>query len=237
MGLLGALAGAAGTLLLGRTFLLETETQSGIPRLILVIDAVTDEEPVYEALVTQHPVEDGPEVTDHIQLKNPTLTIRGTVSNTPIDLSNTVGNLLAGGIGMATSSQFQANFLNSGVQQAAGMVGGKLMGSAGMSAGGVLAAALDAIARAALLSAFERKARFDVVTKRQRHTGMVIQKLSFPRDKETGYALMFEMDMIHIRVVSPLAIKLGSVAGSVANSAISKVGLGNQASLAASVTG
>jgi hypothetical protein len=137
---------------------METATASGVPMLLFVMDAVTEEKPEYTATVTEHPVEDGPEVTDHIQLKNPTVSIKGTVSGTPIDLQTTVGTLLAGGIAAVTSSQIRKNLINSGLQQAAGLAGARLFGQSPEQTGGnAVLGASDAIARNTLLDAYNRR--------------------------------------------------------------------------------
>jgi len=226
---LEALAGPIASAVLQRTYLLEKGTFNFIPRVLIVFDTVDEEDPEFSAEVTEHPVEEGPEVSDHIQLKNPDLTIRGTISNTPTDLSVAIANIISGGIGAVTSSMFRANFINTGIQQFASLAGAALMGG-GLSAGSALAAAEDAIARSILLDAWQRKARFDVVTKRQKYEQMVIQKLRFPRNKDTGFQLYYELDLKHIRTVQPLfGALLSTVAEDVVPSASSDTNLGSQA--------
>ena len=232
--ILGPLGGAAGTALLQRTFLLDTQTFNGIPKILVVFDAILEESPEYSADVTQHPVESGPEVTDHIQLKNPSLRLKGTISNTPLDLSTTIGNLLSGGLDAITSSQFRANILNSATQQASGIAGAALLGSSANPLGSGLAGAADAIARSIMLDAFSQKKRFDVVTKRTKYESMVIERMSFPRDTQTGFQLAFELELVQIRVVSPFTVNIDSVAENAITSATSKTGLGGQATKAAS---
>lgn len=230
---LGALLGAAGTALLQRTYLLQTQTQDGIPRLLVVFDTINEETPDFEFDVTQHPVEKGPEVSDHIQEKNPTLKLKGKISNTPLDLATSIGNLVASGISFISSGQARANLLNTGLQQAAGIGGAALQGNAA-SLGGALAGAADALARTALLNAAQGKTPFDVVTKRQRYPSMVIQKLSFPRTNQTGYALEFEIEMIALRIVSPLQVQLTQLHESVISGASPATNLGSQTTRAVS---
>ena len=226
---LSPILGAAGSALLRRTYLLETNTPSGIPRILIVFDAVTSENPEFNADITEHPVEDGPEVSDHIQLKNPILSIHGTVSGSPIDLATTIGNLVAGGQSMITSSQFRANVLNSGLQQIAGVAGSKLLGNASQSSAGALTSgAADAIARSALLDAYERKARFTVVTRRYRYENMAIQSLSFPRDSDTGLQTVFEIEMKRLRIVKSTQVIINNLDEAVINQAQPVVGNGNQ---------
>jgi hypothetical protein len=227
---LGALVAAAGTGLLQRTYLLRTKTQTGLPQLLIVFDAITEETPEFTADVTQHPVEEGPEVSDHIQLKNPTLSLKGTISNNPLDLQTTIANLAAGGLDLVTSSQFRANILNTGLQQAGGIAGATLLGNASNPAQQGIAGAADAIARSALLSAFEQRLPFDVITKRQRYENMVIERLAFPRDSNTGFQLVFEIDMIRLRTVSTLTVQIDEVSENVITSATKKTNLGSQVS-------
>jgi hypothetical protein len=228
---LDLLLGAAATGVLQRTFMMQSSGESffGIPQILAVFDAVTEEEPEFTADVTQHPVEKGKEVTDHIQIKNGTLRLKGTISNSPIDLATSIGNLQAAGIDLITSSQARANLLNTGVQQAAGVAGASLLGNASNPLGGFLGGAADAIARTVLLNAFQTKQIVDVVTKRQKYTSMAIQRLSFPRDSNTGYQLIFELEFIQIRIVSPATIDLTQVAEDVTTSAVSLSKLGSQA--------
>lgn len=226
---LGAIASAAGTGLLQRTYFLQTNTATGIPKLLVVLDAVTEEAPEFNADVTQHPVESGPEVSDHIQLKNPTLTLKGTISNNPIDLQTSVGNLLAAGLDLATSSQFRDNILNTGLQQAAGIAGAQLLGNASNPLNAGLTAAADAVARSIFLDAYEQRTPFDVITKRQRYESMVIQSLKFPRDSNTGFQLVFEVTLVRLRIVSPLTVEVSNVAESVVTSATGNTNLGAQA--------
>lgn len=231
---LGPLAGSAGTALLQRTYLLQTQTADGVPRLLIVLDTVNDEKPEFVADVTQHPVEKGPEVSDHIQRKNATLSLKGKISNTPLDISVTIGNLLASGIQTITSSQARTNILNTGLQQASGIAGAALMGGAGNPASQGLAGAADALARTALLAAYDNGTPFDVVTKRQRYPNMVIERLAFPRNNATGYALEFEIDMIALKVVSPLQVQLTQLNESVISSGTPSTNLGGQTSAAVS---
>lgn len=225
---LDAISGAAGTALLQRTYFLQTQTPDGVPRLLAVLDVVKEEVPEFSAEVTQHPVEAGPEVSDHIQLKNPVMMLKGKISNTPLDLSSSIGNLLAGGTALITSSQARTNILNTGLQQAAGIAGAAVLQGASNIGSAGLAGAADAIARTILLSAYENKTPFDVVTKRQRFTSMVIERLRFPRSNETGYALDFEMELIQLRVVSPLLVQLTQLDESVINGATPSTNLGSQ---------
>jgi len=214
---------------LGRSFLIEKRAD-GLPRVITVFDAITAENPEYEADVTLLPVEEGEEVTDHIQLKNPVLKLDGTISQTPLDLEVQIINLLAGGLEAATSEQSRANFLNSAANTVTGVAGASLLGNAANPLSQGLAGLTDSIARSSLLSAYERRARFTVVTKRHQYTNMVIKKMSFPRDNRTGDQLIFSLVFQKIRVTKPVAATLTSIGDSVVNSAAPEVNQGAQVS-------
>jgi hypothetical protein len=67
------------------------------------IDLALDENLTYESEVTENPVEQGADVTDHVRAKQPVLTFEGVVSDTPIGRVSTHESRLA--IGTATPSQ------------------------------------------------------------------------------------------------------------------------------------
>lgn len=224
---LGALA-AGIQQVLGRTVLLQTNTATGIPVPLAVLDVVKDEVVEYTAEVSDHPVEEGPEVSDHIQLHNPTIRLKGIMSDTPLDLAVAIANIAAGGIAAISSSQARSNLLNSGVSQLGGLVGAKLLGNAANITSNAFAGSVDAISRTILLYAYQAKTPFTLVTKRMSYPNVVIQKLSFPRNEETGYALAFEMDIRQIRLVSTLQVLKTQVDESVISSASSSTNLGSQ---------
>lgn len=179
-------------------------------------------------------METGPEVTDHIQLRNPTIRLKGTISNTPLDLSVSIANLAAGTYAAITSSQARSNLLNSAVSQGVGMVGSALQGKAGNIAANAFAGAVDAITRTILINAFESKTPFTVFNKRQTFNSVVIRKLSFPRNEGTGYALDFKMDIKQIRVVSTTKVQKNNVSEDVISGAASITNLGSQSTILAS---
>jgi hypothetical protein len=214
---------------LTRTILLQTTTPNGIPIPLAILDVVNDEKPVFTATVTEHPVEQGPEITDHIQLKNPTLQLKGKMSNTPLDISVAIANTLAGGYAASqTTSQARTNLLNTGLSQGTGIVGAALMSGSANIAANATAGALDAISRTILLTAFQNKTPFDVITKRYRYKNMVIESLSFPRSESTGYALDFEMNLKQVRIVSSLSTQKTQLDEKVISGASSSTNIGSQ---------
>lgn len=224
---LGPLASGVGQVL-SRTVFLQTNTATGIPVPLAVLDVVKEERPEFSAEVTEHPVEFGPEVTDHIQLRNTVLRLKGKISSTPLDLGVAAANVLAGGLAAFTSSQARSNLLNSGISQGLGLIGAALQGNASNPAADGVAGALDAISRTILLTVFENAIPFDVITKRQTYRNMVIQRMSFPRNDETGYALEFEIELKQVRIVTPLQVTKDMVAENVISSGSSSTNIGSQ---------
>jgi len=214
--------------------LLQPNTATGIPVPLAVLDVVKDEAVDYDADVTEHPVEEGPEVGDHIQLLNPIVRLKGTISSTPLDLSVAIANVAAGALSAITSSQARSNLLNSGFSQGVGLIGAALQGNAGNLAANAFSGAVDAVSRTILIAVYQNKVPFTLVTKRQTYPNVVIKKLRFPRNEETGYALDFEMDIKQIKIVSTLTVQKQSLAESIISTASSIIGLGSQSTQAAS---
>jgi hypothetical protein len=57
---------------------------------------------------------------------------------------------------------------------------------------------------------------------------MVIERLSFPMDSDTGNQLLFEIDMKQIRIVKPYAVKIEQVSEDVVTAALKSFDLGSQ---------
>jgi len=219
---------------LGRTILMQTTTATGIPQPLAVLDIVKDESVDYDADVTEHPVETGPEVSDHIQILNPTIRLKGTISNTPLDLSVAIANIAAGGLAAISSSQARSNLLNSALSQGVGIVGAALQGNAGNIGANALAGSVDAISRTILFYAFQDKTPFTLITKRKTFNNVVIKKLRFPRTEDTGYALDFEMDIKQLTIVSTQKVLKNQTSEDVISGAVSSTNLGSQSTQLAS---
>ena len=233
MAVINSLASGVGQIL-GRTVLLQSNTANGVPVPLAVLDVVKDESVDYDAEVTEFPVEAGPEVTDHIQLLNPTIRLKGTISATPLDLSVALANIAAGALAAYSSSQARSNLLNSGLSQATGIVGSALQGNASSIGSSAITGAVDAVSRTILLNAYQSKTPFTLITKRMTYPNVVIKKLRFPRNEETGYALDFEMDIKQITITSTLSVQKTQTSEDVINSASSSTNLGSQTTAQAS---
>ena len=170
---------------LGRSFLIE-KRPDGVPRVIIIFDAITSEIPEFQADVTLIPTESGQELTDHIQIRNPTLKMDGTISETPIDLEVQALNLAGGGLDAITNNQQRTNFLNAGLGSIGGVAGASLLGNSASPFADAGSGLTDTIARTSMLSAYERRAIFTVVTRRQQYENTVIQSMTFPKTTDTG---------------------------------------------------
>lgn len=219
---------AGASQILGRTMFVQFNTATGIPIPLAVLDVVKTENIEYSAEISDHPVEEGPEVSDHIQLHNPTIRLKGTISATPLDLSVAIANFAAGGIAAATSSQVRSNILNSGISQGLGILGSALQGNAGNLAAQGFSGAVDVVSRAILTYCYENKTPFTIMTRRQRFDNVAIKRLSFPREEETGFALEFEIEIRQMRIVSALKVQKTSLSEDVISSASSSTSLGSQ---------
>lgn len=216
---------------LGRSFLLE-KLPNGIPKTVIIFDVVNEETPEYNADVTMMPTEEGEELTDHIQLKNPTLKLEGRISQTPIDLEVQALNIASGGLEALTNPASRSNFLDSGINAIGGSIGASLLGRG--EAEDPLSGLTDGIARTALLTAYEKRGRFTIVTKRKQYENMVISSMKFPYNKTTGLALDFVISFQQIRIAKPFSVDLKSVGNSVVSSATSEVKQGSKVTNAVS---
>jgi hypothetical protein len=179
-------------------------------------------------------VEYGPEIGDHQQQKNPIIRLKGTISSTPLDLSVAVANVAAGAIAAITSSQARSNLLNSAVTEATGIAGAALQGNASNIGANALSGAVDAVSRTILINAYQSSMPFSLLTRRMRYDNVIIKRLRFPRDDNTGYALEFEIDIKQITIVTPLQVQKGILDESVIPFASSSTSLGNQSTQLAS---
>jgi hypothetical protein len=219
--------------ILGRTMFLQTISSTGIPVPLCVLDVVENEDVEYRAEVSEHPVEVGPEVGDHRQLKNPTVRLKGKISSTPLDLSVAIANIATSGIAAITDSQARSNLLNSGLSQGVGLAGAALQGKSGNIGAAAFTGAVDATSRTIMIYCYTNNTPFSVLTKRQRFDNCVIERLRFPRDLETGFALEFEIDIKQIKLVKSTTVQKTQLDESVISGGASVSNLGSQSTSAA----
>jgi hypothetical protein len=214
---------------LSRTFKNPQGVVERIPQMFL-IDATLQITAQYSAAVTKHPVEVGPDISDHIRVEPVSIQMEGVCSDTPIDLASSV-------TGLATAA----------LSKVGSAVSGPLGGAVGAVAGGVgaslLASALGGsqsksqLIRDALISLLTDKVVFDIAApslKSEHSKGLVLTKLSFPKGPDTGRAVRFSATMEQIRLVESEVIPIGKIDKSVLHTAAGKANVGKQATATAS---
>lgn len=160
----------------------------GLPTTILSrigvvhVDAVIQEVHRFTNLVTEHPVEDGSPRTDHIVNLPVKLEMEGRITDTP------------------------STFSESLITGAAGLIGGELGVPPVLV---VLAQSLANLklpgrAKAAyqeLVSLYQSRNTFSVLTGVNEYVNMVFSSLEFPRQKEDGRSIRFKASMTEILVI------------------------------------
>jgi len=180
----------------------------------LVLDITVNEDHQYSNTVTSFPVENGSEVTDHVRQEPEVLSLDGVVSKAPVQ------------------------FLG-GVRKLANFILGKGEGNDRVQA------AFESLLRDAGYDfpeqqGSELRARnvvkpIDIVTGLRAYNSMILTRLNFRRDKNTGEALRFSMSAKKVKFVeSPFEINTftsdrlsGKVAGNKQSSS-NKKDVGNQ---------
>lgn len=145
----------------------------------IVLDATLSEVHSGAAQVTEHPVEGGVDISDHVIQRPDELDITGVVSNTPIEILERIGNILAGaesGIAGAASAAFNPQ------------------------------RAEDAYKSIRLLK--EAGALITIVTPLRTYERMAITSLVVNRDSPTGDAVALSMRTKTVRLVESLTVEV-----------------------------
>lgn len=184
---------------------------------LFLVDATITESPTYESDITEHAVEDGPDVSDHIRPKNISLEIEGVISSTPLNLSAQAQGLVSAA-GSILGSQL------GGFGSALGAIGGAFVGASLFSDADDPAK----VAHDMLTAIWKNRRLVTVITGLTQYENMAIQSLSFPRDQKTGKQLRFRATLKEVRKVTAKTVPIKKVHPSVKHTAPSKADLGNQ---------
>lgn len=204
-----------------RTSIQSNEDNKDARKEVLIMDVVINIVPTYTNEITDHPVEEGSDVTDHIRRKPIEITVRGEMSQTPLNLDDYLSRAtnIAGGaigakvggfaptVGAIASSKLSANLLKSD--------------------GGISDPA--STARETLERLVVDKAIFALNTKEKLYRNMSITTLSFPKDQNTGGKLVFQFNAKEINFVTAQKVEVKKIERSAAHGA-PKQKLGNQSS-------
>lgn len=139
----------------------------------IVVDACMTENHQLDSEVTDHPVERGADVTDHVRPKPAVVTLDCVISNTPVDVTQRARVLQASGV----------TFESTAVDQSTGVAG------------------YAEQAYKTLLALREAGDYLTVVTQLATYENMVIQSLSIPVSIATGDAMRFSVTFKEVRVV------------------------------------
>jgi len=170
------------------TITLQDDVQ-GLSSNTLAIDATVREEITYESKLTEHEIEDGSVINDHVINKPRKLMIEGIISDDPLSLPG------------------------SAITTAAGGLFGNLVGdTVGAVATGVVAKVGNAFVNGGtppsltayhfLKTAREQKIPMTIFVGLDYFPSMIMEKLSIPRDSKNARALEFKASFKQIRVVS-----------------------------------
>lgn len=147
----------------------------------ITLDASLKETHTGESDVTEHPVEQGANITDHVRPRPSQLTIEGVVSNTPIN--STQQSRVVDVLGVP----FETTSLSDQIQGVAGY----------------------AEQAYAVLEEFRRNGTvLTVVTRLRTYDNMILSSLSIPRDKQTGDALFFTASFKQIILVTSRTVRI-----------------------------
>lgn len=141
----------------------------------VVLDCSINETHALENEVTDHPVENGADITDHVRPKPDVITIEGLVSNTP--MTHAQRTRMINQLGITLSSASDADYL--------------------IGVPGYAEAAF-----AALRALRDNGTLFTVQTSLYTYNNMVMVSLTVPRNKDIGDALRFTCQCKSIRLVS-----------------------------------
>jgi hypothetical protein len=147
------------------------------------LDASLSETHSHEAEITEHPVDDGVNVSDHIRQKPDVLTIEGIFTNTQLSRDGITRAVETGGVIFETSVFDEESSV-------AGTVG-----------------YAEASYRK-LVEAKEAGKLMSVVTGLRSYDSMAIQSISAPRNANIGDAVQFTIVLRHFRVVTSRTTKV-----------------------------
>ena len=144
----------------------------------VVLDATTTETHTGTAQVTDHPVEDGADISDHIIQQPDQIDIVGIVTNTPIGIVERIGNILAGAESGGPAGAASAAFDPERAEDAYNV----------------------------LRELKDTGTLVTITTKLRTYENMAITRVSVSRDARTGDAVPLAISAREVRTVEGLAV-------------------------------
>lgn len=165
--------------------------EDGTERELLILDMSNEISHGNEAEPTDNPVEDGVDVTDHVDIKPKTLSFRGIMSEAPISIGQAVVGNVAGAVGAVTGG-------------AIGGIGGSIVAASVSALGGLLLngqgnRVLDA--HNTMLDIMERKVLVTIITGLRAYNNMVLTSYNPVENTANGESLVFTASFRELRVV------------------------------------
>ncbi len=192
---------------------------------VLEIETTMTEEHRSTVVPTDHPIEEGTTVADHVQIRPDEVTIEGVISEAPLTFAATVSGLATAGSAALGAKAAGGLGLGSAIgTQVGAIVGGSI--------GGLLSQSNERIKDHLdfLRELQKKRIRFDLVTKLHRYRNMILTELQIPRDATTGRSLRFIARMREIQLVKSDFVFLpeASIDASAGHSAAKKNDNGKQ---------
>jgi len=183
---------------------------------LFLVDATISDNYDITSEVSDSPVEDGPDVSDHARIKPITYSIEGEISETPLNLAASLQALTT--TAGATVGRELGGFGQSVGGAAGGLFGARLLQESSNPA---------KVARDKLEELIQNRIIFTIVTKNKRLEDMILTSIRFPRSQGDGKKLKFSATAKQIRIVKSQTVLIKNLAKSVSNSAAKKQKLGN----------
>ena len=180
-------------------------------------DLLLDEQHTMEAEVTSHPVEDGSQINDHVQIRPRKGSLTGFVTNHPFTSGYNGG--LPVNIAQKIAASQKKDWLSGFVQDIASSYGqlGRLLGQQDglkFTESDFQGLPVRENRVQNMFDAFEAlvlaKKVCTIQTGLKKYTDVIVTKVDTSRDKETGDAGKFKVDFQEIRFVTPSEIALGA---------------------------
>lgn len=156
------------------------------PDFVLRIDATVSQSHKRSATITQYPVEDGADITDHVHLEPRQLSVSGIISGDPLELYD--------GITSTALSLIPSNVVRSIGQATASAAEYFTKKGTGRDS-------REKKAYQYLEELMERKLPFNFVTSLKLYQNMVITSLTVDKSIDSGNSLPFSCEMQEIRIV------------------------------------
>jgi len=158
---------------------------------VLTLDATIETNHNFVARTSEHPIEGGENVVDHVDLRPASITVRGVMSKEPLTIVSALIGNFAGASSIATEGRGLGLGIAGNVAQS--QLGGYLQESIYGDR------AKDSLET--LLTMYAEKRLIDVVTKLRVYQDMIIESISIPSNITHGDAIEFTANMRAVQIV------------------------------------